>query len=85
MERYCSLDIHKDSMFMCIIDKFGFKKEHKFSTLTSDLLLLCKALLSYRIRYVTMESTNIYWIFIWWLLVAFFDIKLVNPLFIKTA
>lgn len=34
-----ALDVHKDSVFMCIIDEFGFKKEHKFSTLTSDLLL----------------------------------------------
>lgn len=83
MERYCGLDVHKDSVFMCIIDEFGFKKEHKFSTLTSDLLLLHEALLDSEVRYVAMESTSIYWIFIWRLLVSHFDIKLVNPLFIK--
>lgn len=83
MERYCGLDVHKDSVFMCIIDEFGFKKEHKFSTLTSDLLLLREALLDSGVRYVAMESTSIYWIFIWRLLVDYFDTKLVNPLFIK--
>lgn len=45
MKRYCGLDVHKDSVFMCINDEFGFKKEHKFSTLTSDLLLLRASLL----------------------------------------
>lgn len=83
MERYCGLDVHKDSVFMCIIDELGFKKEHKFSTLTSDLLLLREALLDSGVRYVAMESTSIYWIFIWRVLVDHFDIKLVNPLFIK--
>lgn len=33
MGRYYSLDIHKDSIFMCIINEFGYKKEHKFSVL----------------------------------------------------
>jgi transposase len=83
MERYCGLDVHKDSVFMCIIDEFGFKKEHKFSTLTSDLLLLREAMLDSEVHHVAMESTSIYWIFIWRLLVKHFDVKLVNPLFIK--
>jgi len=83
MKRYCGLDVHKDSVFMCIIDEFGFKKEHKFSTLTSDLVLLREALLDSDVGYVAMESTSIYWIFIWRLLVDHFDVKLVNPLFIK--
>lgn len=81
MERYCGLDMHKDSIFMCIIDEFGFKKEYKFSTLTSDLLLLCEPLLNSGVRSVAMESTSIYWILIWRLLVDDFEVKLVNPLF----
>lgn len=52
MERYCGLDVHKDSVFMCIIDEFGFKKEHKFSTLTSDLLLLHDTLVASEVRYI---------------------------------
>lgn len=68
---------------MCIIDEFGFKKEHQFSTLTSDLLLLRDTLVDSEVRYVAMESTSIYWIFIWRLLVDSFDVKFVNLLFIK--
>lgn len=45
MKRYCGLDVHKDSVFMCITDEFGFNGEHKFSTLTSDLLLLREVIL----------------------------------------
>jgi transposase len=83
MERYCGLDVHKDSVFMCIIDEFGFKKEHKFSTLTSDLHLLKESLFDCGVHCVAMESTSIYWIPIWRILVDSFDLKLVNPLFIK--
>jgi len=32
MKRDFSLNLHKDNAFMCIIDKFGFKKEPKFPT-----------------------------------------------------
>ena len=83
MKRYCGLDIHKDSVFMCIIDESGFKSEHKFSTLTSDLYLLRESMLDSRVVSVAMESTSIYWIFLFRLLVDHFDVKLVNPLFIK--
>ena len=65
-------------LFMCIADEFGFKKEHKFSTLTYDLLLLYGALLDLEVGYIAIENTGIYWIIIWWLHVAHFDIKLVN-------
>lgn len=30
-----------------------------------------------------MESTSIYWLLIWWVLCSDFNIKLVNPYFIK--
>lgn len=63
---------------MCIIDEFGLKKEHQFSTLTFDLLLLRDTLVDSEVRYVAMESTSIYCIFIWRLLVDSFDVKFVN-------
>ncbi|SHF70060.1 hypothetical protein SAMN05444405_11266 [Bacteroides luti] len=50
---------------MYIINKFGFKKKYKFSTLTSYLLLLRDALLDSEGHYVAMESTSVYWIFIY--------------------
>lgn len=49
---------------MFIIEEFGFKKEYKFSALTSYLLLLRDALLDSEVHYVAMESTSLYWIFI---------------------
>ncbi len=83
MKRYCGLDVHKDSVFMCIIDESGFKKEQKFTTLTSNLYQMCACMRSFSVSEVAIESTSIYWIFIWRLLIAEFDVKLVNPLFIK--
>ena len=64
---------------MCIIDESDYKNEHKFMTLTSNLLLLCESLLDMEVCQVAMESTSTYWIFIWRLLVDDFDVKLVNP------
>ena len=83
MKQYCGLDVHKDSVFMCIINEKGVIKEQKFSTLTSDLLSLRSCLELYDVFQVAMESTSIYWIPIWRVLSDGFDLKLVNPLFIK--
>ena len=83
MERFCGLDVHKDSVFMCIIDEKGAKIEQQFSTLTSDLELLNSVLLNHQVTRVALESTSIYWIPIWRILSESFDVKLVNPLFIK--
>jgi len=83
MKQYCGLDIHKDSVFACIINESGVLKEKKFSTLTSDLYALRSMLELYDVSEVAMESTGIYWIPIWRMLVDSFELKLVNPLFIK--
>ena len=83
MQNYCGLDVHKDSVFMCIANESGVVKEQKFTTLTSDLFELRSELELYNVCQVAMESTSIYWIPIWRILVDSFDLKLVNPLFIK--
>lgn len=83
MKQYCGLDVHKDSVFMCILNESGVIKERKFSTLTSDLLSLRSELELYDVSQVALESTSIYWIPIWRILSDAFDLKLVNPLFIK--
>lgn len=83
MKNYCGLDIHKDSVFMCILNEEGIIKESQFTTLSSDLYLLRSELLFYDVCQVAMESTSIYWIPIWRILIEDFDLKLVNPLFIK--
>lgn len=83
MQNYCGLDVHKDSVFMCIINESGVLKDRKFTTLTSDLYELRSCLELYNVIQVAMESTSIYWIPIWRVLADDFDLKLVNPLFIK--
>lgn len=83
MKQYCGLDVHKDSVFACIINESGVLKEQKFTTLTSDLYELRSLLELYDVCEVAMESTSIYWIPVWRVLSDSFDLKLVNPLFIK--
>lgn len=83
MQNYCGLDVHKGSVFMCIINESGVVKEQQFSTLTSDLYELRSCLELYNVFQVAMESTSIYWIPLWRVLSDSFDLKLVNPLFIK--
>ena len=83
MQTYCGLDVHKDSVFMCILNENGVIKEQQFSTLTSDLLALRSELELYDVFQVAMESTSIYWIPVWRVLADSFDLKPVNPLFIK--
>jgi transposase len=83
MKQYCGLDVHKDSIFMCILNENGVIKEEKFSTLSSGLFELRSRLELYNVSQVAMESTGIYWIPVWRILSDDFDLKLVNPLFIK--
>lgn len=83
MRTVCGLDVHKDSVFMCILDEKGGKIEEKFSTLTPDLDRMRDLMISHGVSEVAMESTSIYWVPIWRILESDFSLKLVNPLFIK--
>ncbi|MDO9152873.1 MAG: transposase, partial [Paludibacter sp.] len=83
MKRVSGLDVHKDSVYLCILQENGEKIEEKFGTLTPELHRLRATLLQHHVEEVAMESTSIYWIPIWNLLIADFQIKLVNPYFIK--
>ncbi|MDR2809397.1 MAG: IS110 family transposase, partial [Tannerellaceae bacterium] len=73
MKRYCGLDVHKSSVFMCILDENGVIKERQFTTLTSDLYELRTCLKQNDVFQVAMESTSIYWIPIWRVLCEEFD------------
>jgi Transposase IS116/IS110/IS902 family./Transposase. len=84
MEKVCGLDVHKDSVFACILDSQGKKiLEERFGTQTSELLKLRSTLVDYNCGYAAMESTSIYWIPIWRTLQSDFSLKLANPYFIK--
>ena len=83
MKTVCGLDVHKDSVFMCILHSNGDKIEEKFSTLTPDLDRMRDLMISHSVQEVALESTSIYWMPIWHILESDFSLKLVNPLFIK--
>ena len=84
MEKACGLDVHKDSVFACILDEQGKKIfEQRFGTLTPDLDKLRDTLVEYGCGRVAMESTSIYWMPIWRVLAADFELKLANPYFIR--
>ena len=84
MDKSCGLDVHKDSVFACILDAQGKKVfEQRFGTLTSDLTKLRDTLVEYGCGRVAMESASIYWIPVWNVLRSDFSLKLANPYFIK--
>jgi len=84
MEKACGLDVHKNSVFACILDEKGEKKfEKRYGTLTPDLLELRDMLVSHGCSRVAMESTSIYWMPIWHVLECDFELTLANPYFIK--
>ena len=62
MEKACGLDVHKDSVFACILDEKGEKNlEKRYGTLTPDLTELRDMLVEQGCGRVAMESTSIYW------------------------
>lgn len=83
MRTVCGLDIHKDSIFMCIVDEQGKKSERKFGVSTREIKTLSVTLKSHFVSEVCMESTGIYWKPVWHLLENDFRMYLVNPQFIK--
>ena len=84
MDKVCGLDVHKDSVFACILDENGKKiLEERYGTLTPDLDKLRDALVHHGAGRVAMESTSIYWIPVWRVLESDFEMTLVNPYLIK--
>ncbi len=83
MRTVCGLDVHKDSVFACIVNEKEILFQEKFGVLTPDLENLLANLIEYGVEEVCMESTSIYWMPIWRILEPYFSLKLVNPYFIK--
>lgn len=83
MKTVCGLDVHKDSVFCCIMHNDGRKIQQKFGVLTEDLLTLRDLMESEGVQECAMESTSIYWMPIWKVLEGSVNLHLVNPYFIK--
>ena len=83
-KKACGLDVHKESVFACILDEQGKKIfEKRFGTLTLDLIALRYTLVEYGCGRAAMKSTSIYWMPIWHILDSDFELTLVNPYFIN--
>ena len=83
MRTVCGLDVHKDSIFVCILNESGILFQDKIGVLTPDLERLVNVLHEHSTIEVCMESTSIYWMPVWRILEPYFSLKLVNPYFIK--
>ena len=83
MRTVCGLDVHKDSIFVCILNENGILFQDKTGVLTPDLERLVDVLHEHGAAEVCMESTSIYWMPVWRILEPYFSLKLVNPYFIK--
>lgn len=83
MRAVCGLDVHKDSIYLCILTGEGELIEKIFGVLTFQLQQMRDLLLAHNVDEVSMESTSVYWIPIWRVLAPHFHMRLVNPYFIK--
>ena len=83
MRTVCGLDVHKDSIFVCILNENGILFQDKIGVLTPDLERLVNILHEHGAVEVCMESTSIYWMPVWRILEPYFSLKLVNLYFIK--
>jgi transposase len=83
MKKVCGLDVHKDTIFLCILAGNGQTILQEYSTLTPDIESMRAMILSNKVSDVAMESTGVYWIPIWRILEGYFNLHLVNPYLIK--
>ena len=83
MRQVCGLDVHKDSVFACIVNEEGVVFQEKYGVLTPELETLVSTLRQYDVGEVCMESTSIYWMPVWRVLEPYVSLKLVNPYFIR--
>ena len=84
MRAVCGLDVHKDSVFLCILCDTGEIFERVYGVLTFQLRNMRRDMERHGVTEVTMESTSVYWIPVWRVLEPRgFHLKLVNPYFIR--
>ena len=78
------LDVHKDSIYLCIMQQGGaIIFEKTYGVLTPELRQMCVDMLECGVSEAAMESTAVYWVPVWNELCGSMELKLVNPYFIK--
>lgn len=84
MRQVCGLDVHKDSVFVCIINEKGIIFQGKYGVLTTELGQMLDVLMRHDVSEACMESTSIYWMPVWRVLENRIPkLMLVNPYFIR--
>ena len=84
MKKICGLDVHKDSIFCAIYNGEKYSEVKEYETTTVSICSMGEYLQSENVTEVAMESTGIYWIAVWDLLLDMgFELTLVNPFLIK--
>ena len=83
MKTVCGLDVHKDSVFCCIMHADGSKIQEKFGVLTEELQTMRTLMESEGVKECAMESTSVYWMPVWRVLEGCCTLHLANPYFIK--
>jgi transposase len=82
-ERWCGLDVHKQSVVACVIGPTG-RETRTFGTMTDDLECLAEWLAQQGVTHIAMESTGVYWKPIYNVLAAYeFALLVVNAQHIK--
>lgn len=78
------LDVHKDSVFLCIMRNDGaIIFEKTYGTLTTQLRQMRGDMLLHGVTECAMESTAVYWMPVWNELCGHMELRLANPFFIK--
>jgi len=78
------LDVHKDSVYLCIMrydEAILFEKT--YGTLTTELRQMRDDMISRGVTECAMESTAVYWVPVWNELCEHMQLRLANPMFIK--
>ena len=78
------LDVHKDSIYLCIMGHDeAIIYEKTYGVLTPELRQMCQDMVERGVTEAAMESTAVYWVPVWNELCESMELKLVNPYFIK--
>ena len=84
MRQVCGLDVHKDSVFVCILNDKGIVFQGKYGVLTTELEQMLEVMMQHNVTEVCLESTSVYRMPIWRVLENHIrKLMLVNPYFIK--
>ncbi len=78
------LDVHKDSVYLCIMrydEAIIFEKT--YGTLTTQLIQMRDDMLGHGVMECAMESTAVYRVLVWNELCEHMTLRLANPHFIK--